>query len=101
MNRLTLATAAAVAALLSFSTLAQAQPPAPAPQQKPRLTMAQAVVIAEFMGQGRALRARLDERASVPVYEVTLKDGEKQPLKVTLAAYGGEVVASERKDGHD
>jgi uncharacterized membrane protein YkoI len=100
MKRLTLATAAAAAALVSLAALAQVPSAPPAPEQA-RLTLAQAVVIAETMGQGRALKAKLDERDDQPVYKVTVKDSLKEPLEVTLAAYGGAIVASEREDHDD
>ena len=98
MKRLTFVTAAAVAALVSLPALAQVQPlDIAAPQAQ--LTMAQAIVIAETMGQGQAIRARLDERATVPVYTVTVKSRSEAPLKLQVATRGGRIVASERQ-GH-
>lgn len=99
MKRLTFVTAAAVAALVSLPALAQVQPLDVAAPPQAQLTMAQAIVIAEYMGQGKAIRARLDERAVVPVYTVTVKSRTEAPLKLQVATQGGRIVASERK-GH-
>ena len=63
-----------------------------------QLTMAQAVVIAESMGNGRATRARLDDGAAKPVYRVTVKSPGEVPLRIDVAAADGRIVASERKD---
>ena len=100
MNRLTLIVPAVLAAALSLPALAQVQPMViDAPQAQ--LTMAQAVVIAESMGNGRATRARLDDRSAVPVYRVTVQAKGEAPLKLQVAAQGGRIVASERKDHDD
>lgn len=99
MNRLALVLPAAFAAALSLPAAAQVQPlQIDAPQAQ--LTMAQAVVIAESMGNGQAVRARLDARSSLPVYKVTVRSRGEAPLKLQVAAHGGKIVASERK-GHD
>jgi len=63
-----------------------------------QLTMAQAVVIAESMGNGRATRARLDDRSAKPVYRVTVNSPGEAPLRIDVAAADGRIVASERKD---
>lgn len=100
MNRLTLLVPTALAVAFSFPAFAQVQPLViDAPQAQ--LTMAQAVVIAESMGNGRATRARLDERAPTPVYRVTVQARGEAPLQLQVAARGGRIVASERKDRHD
>lgn len=102
MNRLSLVipAVAVAAAALSLSAAAQVQPlEIEAPQAQ--LTMAQAVVIAESMGNGRAVRARLDERSAPSVYKVTVLPRGEAPLKLEVAARGGRIVASERKDHHD
>ena len=66
------------------------------------LTMAQAVVIAESMGNGRASRARLEQRGSKPVYRIKVHSAGEAPLTIDVAAADGRIVASERKDGkHD
>ena len=97
MNRIRMSAAAALAAALAFPAFAQGRTPAAEPAQ-PKLTMAQAVVIAEFMGQGRATRARLDRRAGLPVYKVTVHAPGEAPLKMQLSASDGSIVAAERKD---
>ena len=97
MNRIRMSAAAALAATLALPAFAQAGSPAPA-SPEPKLTMAQAVVIAEFMGQGRATRARLDRRAGLPVYKVTVHAPGEAPLKMQLSASDGSIVAAERKD---
>lgn len=100
MNRLALFLPAAAAVALSLPAAAQVQAlEIDAPQAQ--LTMAQAVVIAESMGNGRALRARLDARSSLPVYKVTVQARGEAPLKLQVAAQGGRIVASERKDHED
>lgn len=100
MNRLALVVPAMAAAALSLSALAQVKPlEIDAPQAQ--LTMAQAVVIAESMGNGRAVRARLDDRSALPVYKVTVRSPGEAPLKLEVAARGGRIVASERKDHGD
>ena len=100
MNRLAFALPAAFAAALSLSALADVKPlEIDAPQAQ--LTMAQAVVIAESMGNGRAVRARLDGRAALPVYKITVQSRGEAPLKLEVAARGGRIVASERKDHDD
>ena len=100
MIRRTLVLPGLVAAALSLPALAEVQPlTIDAPQAQ--LTMAQAVVIAESMGNGRAVRARLDERAATPVYRITVQSANEAPLKLQVAAQGGRIVASERKDRHD
>lgn len=97
MNRLVLAIPAVA---LSLSAMAEVQPlEIQAPQAQ--LTMAQAVVIAESMGNGRAVRARLDDRSALPVYKVTVKSPGEAPLKLEVAARGGRIVASERQDHDD
>ncbi|NKE67864.1 PepSY domain-containing protein [Ramlibacter sp. RBP-2] len=97
MNRLVLAIPAVA---LSLSAMAEVQPlEIQAPQAQ--LTMAQAVVIAESMGNGRAVRARLDDRSALPVYKVTVKSRGEAPLKLEVAARGGRIVASERQDHDD
>lgn len=91
---------AAVAVLSAPAAFAQARTLSiDAPEVK--LTMAQAVVIAEWMGQGRATRVRLDDRAAQPVYRVTVKSPGEAPLKLHIAATDGRIVASERRDGKD
>lgn len=100
MKRLTLVLPLAFAAALSLPALAQVKPlviDAPHAQ----LNMAQAIVIAESMGNGRATRARLDERAAQPVYRVTVKSPGEAPLRIHVAARDGTIVASERKDSDD
>lgn len=62
------------------------------------LTMAQAVVIAESMANGRATRAQLDSRDAKPVYRVTVQPKGEARLKIDVAATDGRIVASERKD---
>lgn len=100
MNRLFLVIPAVAAAGLSLSALAEVKPvEIEAPQAQ--LTMAQAVVIAESMGNGRAVRARLDDRSALPVYKVTVQSRGEAPLKLEVAARGGRIVASERKDRDD
>ncbi len=100
MNRLALVLPAAFAAALSLPAAAQLQPlQIDAPQAQ--LTMAQAVVIAESMGNGQAVRARLDSRSAMPVYKVTVRSRGEAPLKLQVAAHGGKIVASERKDRDD
>ena len=100
MQRFTVLCAAALAAALSLPALADVQPLViDAPQAQ--LTMAQAVVIAESMGNGRATRARLDERAATPVYRITVQAQGQDPLQLQVATRGGRIVASERKDRHD
>lgn len=64
-----------------------------------QLTMAQAVTIAETMGNGRATRARFERDAARPVYKVTVTAPGEAALKLRIAAAGGQIVASER--GHD
>ena len=97
MNRLTLLLSGVVVTALSLPVLAQVKPLIiDAPQAQ--LTMAQAVVIAESMGNGRATRARLDERSAMPVYKVTVQSRGEAPLKLQVAAQGGRIVASERED---
>ena len=64
-----------------------------------QLTMAQAVTIAETMGNGRATRARFEREAPQPVYKVKVTTPGEAPLKLKIAAAGGQIVASER--GHD
>lgn len=97
MNRLVLAIPAVA---LSLAAMAEVQPlEIQAPQAQ--LTMAQAVVIAESMGNGRAVRARLDDRSALPVYKVTVKSRGEAPLKLEVAARGGRIVASERLDHDD
>lgn len=63
------------------------------------LTMAQAVVIAESMGNGRATRVKREDRGSQPVYRVTVKSQGEAPLRIDVAAADGRIVASERR--HD
>jgi len=63
-----------------------------------QLTMAQAVVIAESMGNGRASRARLDEHARQPVYRITVNAPGEAALRIDVAAADGRIVASERHD---
>lgn len=100
MNRLTLLLSGVVVSALSLPVLAQVKPLIiDAPQAQ--LTMAQAVVIAESMGNGRATRARLDERSAMPVYKVTVQSRGEAPLKLQVAAQGGRIVASEREDRHE
>lgn len=100
MNRLALIVPTALAAALSFPALAEIpQQVIDAPQAQ--LTMAQAVVIAESMGNGRATRARLDERGATPTYRITVQAQGEAPLQLQVAARGGRIVASERKDRHD
>jgi len=100
MNRLALVLPAVFAAALSLSAVAQVTPlEIDAPQAQ--LTMAQAVVIAESMGNGRAVRAWLDDRSALPVYKVTVQSRGEAPLKLEVAARGGRIVASERVDHDD
>lgn len=66
-----------------------------APQAE--LTMAQAVVIAESMGNGRATGVRLDRRDAQPVYRVTVQPKGEAALKIYVASANGRIVASERK----
>ena len=61
---------AVLATVLSATAIAQVQPGDSAPAQ---LTMAQAVGIAGTMGNGQAVRARLDARPAAPVYRVTVQ----------------------------
>lgn len=62
------------------------------------LTMAQAVVIAESMGNGRASRARLEHRDAKPVYRIKVHAAGEAPLTIDVAAADGRIVASERQD---
>jgi uncharacterized membrane protein YkoI len=71
---------------LSIDVPAQAQP-----------TMAQAVVIAESQGKGRATRAHLEENVAQPVYRITVKAPSEAPLRIDVAAADGRIVASERQ----
>lgn len=61
------------------------------------LTMAQAVVIAESMANGRATQVQLDSRDTNPVYRVTVQPKGEARLKIDVAATEGRIVASERK----
>lgn len=100
MNRFTLVLPVAFAAALSLPAFAQVKPLViDAPQAQ--LNMAQAVVIAEYMGNGRASRARLEMRSAQPVYSVTVHSPGEAPLKIQVAARDGTIVASERKDKDD
>lgn len=62
------------------------------------LTMAQAVTIAETMGNGRAIKAKIDGEAAQRSYKVTVVGPGEAPLKLKIAAEGGRVLASERDD---
>ena len=62
------------------------------------LTMAQAVVIAESMVQGRATRVRLDSRDDRPVYRVTVQSKGASPTKIEVASADGRITARERQD---
>lgn len=57
--------------------------------------MAQAVVIAESMANGRATRVQLDGRDAKTVYRVTFNVQAKgeAPLKIDVAATDGQIVA--------
>ncbi|HEX6362996.1 MAG TPA: hypothetical protein VFZ93_08570 [Albitalea sp.] len=102
MNRTTLLVPAFLAAALLAGPAAYAQQAASLAIDAPhaQLTMAQAVVIAESMGNGRATRARLEERASQPVYNITVESDGKAALKLEVAARDGRIVASQR-DHHE
>lgn len=65
------------------------------------LTMAQAVTIAETMGNGRATKAKIDDDHAAPrSYKVTVVAPGEAPLKLKIAAAGGRILASERDDDH-
>ena len=92
-----LSTVAASALFAALWTLAQEKSlsidvPTHAPP-----TMAQAVVIAESMGNGRATRAHLEENVAQPLYRITVKAVGEAPLRIDVAAADGHIVASERQ----
>jgi len=60
-------------------------------------TMAQAVVIAESLGNGRATRAHLEENVAQPVYRITVKAPREAPLRIDVAAADGRIIATERQ----
>lgn len=62
-----------------------------------QLTLAQAVVIAESLGNGRATFAYLQEHAVQPVYRIMVKAPSEAPLRIDVAAADGRIVASERQ----
>lgn len=100
MNPLKLVLSAALASAVSLPALAQVKPVTiDAPQVQ--LTMAQAVVIAEWMGQGKAVRASLDDRSATPVYKITVQPKGEAALKLQVAAHDGQIVASERASHKD
>ena len=95
MKHLSLVLSGVVASALAVPVFAQVKPVTiDAPQAQ--LTMAQAVVIAEWMGNGQAVRARLDDRSATPVYRITVQPKGEAALKLQVAAHGGRIVASER-----
>jgi uncharacterized membrane protein YkoI len=102
MNRTTILVPAVFAAALFAVPAAFAQQTASLSIDAPnaQLTMAQAVVIAESMGNGRATRAHLEASAAQPVYKVTVVSPGEAPLKLQVAARDGRIVASQRDD-HD
>ena len=100
MNRINILSSAVAAAAILTSPFASAEVSRltiEAPTHAD-LTMAQAVVIAESMGKGRATSAILESRDAKPVYRLTVHPTGKAPLKIDVAAADGRVVASERKD---
>jgi uncharacterized membrane protein YkoI len=102
MNRTLIAAPAVLAAALLAGQAALAAPASmviDAPHAQ--LTMAQAVVIAESMGNGRATRARLAEGASQPVYKVTVQPTGEAALELQVAATDGRIVAGTRGDDDD
>lgn len=95
------AAAALTAAALLLPTASAQTPDARADASQATLTRAQAVTIAEVMGNGRATRVRYDGGAEQPVYKVTVVAPGEAPLKLDIAAAGGRIVASERKHGRE
>lgn len=61
------------------------------------LTMAQAVVIAESMADGRATRVHREGDGARPVFRVTVQGRQQGPQKIDVAMADGQIVASERK----
>jgi uncharacterized membrane protein YkoI len=99
MNRHPILLSAIAAAAIFASSFASAEPGRlviDAPTHAD-LTMAQAVVIAESMGNGRATGARLEGRDAGKVYRVTVQAAGKAPQKIDVAAADGRIVASERR----
>lgn len=99
MNRTTLPrfTLVAAAMLVASPVFAQGKTLSIDAPTHAQLTMAQAVVIAESMvGNGRATRVRLEDRAAQPVYRVTLHSPGASATRIDVAHANGRIVASER-----
>jgi uncharacterized membrane protein YkoI len=64
------------------------------------LTMAQAVTIAETVGNGRATHARFDGAAAQPFYRVRVVAPSAAALNLKIAAAGGRILSSERVYDH-
>lgn len=91
----TVAAAACLAALPALADDRHADvDAAAAPGQ---VTMAQAVVIAESMGNGRATHAQFRRLDAGPVYRVRVQAQGEVPLKIDVAATDGRIVASQRE----
>jgi uncharacterized membrane protein YkoI len=63
-----------------------------------RLTMMQAVTIAEEMGNGRVTRVKLDDDDAMPVYKLTVVAPGEAAQKFKIAAAGGRILSRERDE---
>lgn len=64
-----------------------------------QLTMAQAVVVAESLVQGRATAVRMEQHDGRAVYRVQVKAPGEAPLTIDVAHADGRIVATERRKG--
>ncbi len=92
MKRITTIATALVLTAASAAAIAQDRS---APTQA-RLTMAQALVIAEVMGDGRCTYARYDTSGAQPYYEMEVSHPTEGRLHLHIAAEGGRIIAADR-----
>lgn len=98
MNRTTASflTVATLAAGLAGAAVAQ-NAAAPADTAQPRLTMAQAVVIAEYTVKGQVVKAKLDRDDDAMVYKLTVATADRDTVRVRIAGENGKVLSTERR----
>ncbi len=87
---------AAAAGLIAQSVFAQA-PAAGADVPQAELTLAQAVTIAEAIGNGRVTRVKLDDD-DVPAWKLTVVAPGEAAQTFRIATQGGRILKRERDD---
>ena len=73
---------------------------APPDNGQARLTMAQAVTIAEVRLEGRVVEARLDDTSAPAAFKFKLVNAANQHQHARVAAYGGQLLASAQDGRH-